>query len=133
MGLAAPEDIARFRSIWASYGSAGMSWWSWQSTSEPAWGAIAAPLTPLPFPLPDPGWPTLTSGVKGDEVIWLQQHLTQSYPTVTVNGKFDTATGDAIKAIQTANGIAVTGTTDASTWAAALALPYTPVDWTARR
>jgi hypothetical protein len=123
-------DLRRFRQLWAAYGTQGLSWWSWQATDTAHWNVLNEPAPPASVE-PDPGWPALGKGAKGDEVIWLQQHLTQSYPTVTVSGKFDTATGDAIKAIQTANGIAVTGTTDASTWAAALALPYTPVDWTA--
>jgi peptidoglycan hydrolase-like protein with peptidoglycan-binding domain len=50
---------------------------------------------------------------------------------VKVTGKYDTATIAAVQAIQTANGIAVTGTTDASTWQAALKLPFVAVDWTA--
>jgi hypothetical protein len=50
---------------------------------------------------------------------------------VTVSAKFDTPTIAAIQAVQTANGIAVTGTTDASTWQAVLKLAFTPVDWTA--
>ena len=33
-GNAAPADIARFRSLWAAYGSAGLSWWSWQHTTR---------------------------------------------------------------------------------------------------
>ena len=37
-----PEDIARFRSLWAAYGSAGLSWWSWQATGEDEWAALAA-------------------------------------------------------------------------------------------
>jgi hypothetical protein len=123
-------DLRRFRQLWAAYGTQGLSWWSWQATDDAHWAVLGEPAPP-PSVEPDPGWPALGKGAKGDEVIWLQEHLTQTYPTVTVSGKFDTATGDAIKAIQTAGGIPVTGTTDAPTWAAALALPYTAVDWTA--
>ena len=48
-----------------------------------------------------------------------------------MTGAFDTATITAIKALQTADGIAVSGTTDASTWQAALKLPFVAADWTA--
>jgi peptidoglycan hydrolase-like protein with peptidoglycan-binding domain len=48
-----------------------------------------------------------------------------------VTGKYDTATITAVSAVQAANGIAVSGTTDASTWQAVLKLPFTAVDWTA--
>jgi hypothetical protein len=124
-------DLRRFRQLWAAYGTQGLSWWSWQATDTAHWNVLDEPAPPATVE-PDPGWPALGKGAKGDEVIWLQEHLTQSYPDVTVSGKLDTATGDALKAIQAADGIAVTGTTDASTWAAALALPFTPVDWAAK-
>ena len=94
------------------------------SSSEPAPAARVEP---------DPGWPALGKGAKGDEVVWLQEHLTQTYPDRHGDGQVRHARrSTAVKAIQTANGIAVTGTTDASTWAAALKLPFTRVDWTAR-
>jgi hypothetical protein len=126
----AAADVRRFRQLWAAYGAQGVSWWSWQATDEPHWKVLNEP-APAAAVEPDPGWPALGRNAKGDEVIWLQEHLTATYPGVTVTGRFDTATIDAVKAIQTANGIAVTGTTDASTWQVALKLPFTAVDWTA--
>ncbi|HEY4096579.1 MAG TPA: peptidoglycan-binding domain-containing protein [Baekduia sp.] len=123
-------DLRRFRQIWAAYGSAGLSWWSWQSSSTATWNVLDEP-APAPAVLDDPGWPALGKGAKGDEVIWLQEHLSSSYPAVTATAKFDDATIAAVKALQTAGGLPVTGTTDTATWAAALALPLTPVDWTA--
>src|SRR5262249_9230002 len=121
-------DLRRFRQLWAAYGAQGLSWWSWQATDAAHWGVLAEP-APAPSVGPDPGWPALGTGAKGDEVVWLQQHLTATYPDVKVSARFDAATTAAVRALQTANGIAVTGTTDASTWAAALKLPYTAVDW----
>lgn len=122
-------DLRRFRQLWAAYGAQGLSWWSWQATGAAHWKVLDEP-APAPSVEPDPGWPALGKGAKGDEVVWLQQHLTATYPEVAVSAKFDTATVAAVKALQTANGIAVTGTTDASTWAATLKLPFTAVDWT---
>jgi hypothetical protein len=123
-------DLKRFRQLWAAYGAQGLSWWSWQATDQAHWNVLdqAAPAASVE---PDPGWPALGKGAKGDEVIWLQEHLTATYPDVTASGKYDAATIAAVQAIQTANGIAVSGTTDASTWQAALKLPFTAVDWTA--
>ena len=126
----AAADLRRFRQLWAVYGAQGMSWWSWQATDQAHWNVLGEP-APAATLEPDPGWPALGKGGKGDEVIWLQQHLTATYPTVTVTGKYDTATMAAIQALQTANGIPVTGTTDAATWTAALKLPYAATDWTA--
>jgi hypothetical protein len=126
----AAADLRRFRQLWAAYGAQGLSWWSWQATDAAHWKVLNEP-APAPTLEPDPGYPALGKGAKGDEVVWLQEHLTQTYPDVTVTGKYDTATIAAVKAVQTANGIAVTGTTDASTWQAALKLPFVAVDWTA--
>jgi peptidoglycan hydrolase-like protein with peptidoglycan-binding domain len=125
-----PDDIARFRAIWTSYGAGGMSWWSWQSTPAKAWTALAQPLQTLPLPPPDPGWPALEKGNKGDEVIWLQEHLESFDPSVTPTGTFDSATDAALRNLQTAHGIEVTGVTDALTWQQVLALPLVVPDWT---
>jgi peptidoglycan hydrolase-like protein with peptidoglycan-binding domain len=109
-----------------------MSWWSWQASSSATWTVLSEP-APLPAPLPDPGWPALNKGSSGDQVIWLQQHLASADPSVVLDGKFTVATQDALKAFQTARGLAPTGETDAATWQALLAVPLRPVDWTATR
>jgi hypothetical protein len=127
----APADLQRFRQVWTSYGVGGLSWWSWQASSEAAWATLAAP-APAPAALPDPGWPVLDTGTKGDEVIWLQQHLASYAPTLPVNGTFGAATAQTLAAFQTARGLPATGETDPATWQAVLSLPITPVDWTAR-
>jgi hypothetical protein len=127
----APEEIARFRAIWAGYGSGGISWWSWQSTGAPAWPALG-PGGVSPIPFVDPGWPALTKGNKGDQVVWLQQHLASYDATVAVTSTFDAATDAAVRRLQGERGFEVTGTTDPQTWAAALSFPLAPVDWTAR-
>jgi peptidoglycan hydrolase-like protein with peptidoglycan-binding domain len=125
------SDLARFRQLWAAYGAQGLSWWSWQATDAARWSALNAP-APAPSVEPDPGWPALGKGARGDEVIWLQEHLTATYPTVSVSGTFDSATVAAVQAVQTANGIPVTGTTDSPTWQSLLRLPFTAADWTAQ-
>ncbi len=125
-------DIDRFRAIWAGYGVGGISWWSWQASSEATWAGLSAS-APLPVVPTDPGWPTLSSGSRGDQVIWLQQHLHSFDPTLPVpaTGKFTAATDGVLRAFQAARGLAPSGTTDAATWQAVLALPLSPVDWTA--
>ena len=124
-----PADIARFRQLWASYGSAGLSWWSWQSASPTTWATLAA-AAPGPTLLPDPGWPALDRGSKGDEVVWLQQHLASFDPAVAVDGDFGAATDAALRNFQASRALPVSGVTDAATWQAVLTLPLTPVDWT---
>lgn len=125
-----PEDLARFRAIWAGYAAGGLSWWSWQASSATTWATLTQP-PPAPVVLPDPGWPTLKRGGSGDEVIWMQQHLVSADPAVAVDGRFTAATEAALQAFQLARGLPATGVTDAATWQALLALPMHPVDWTA--
>ncbi len=125
-----PADVRRFRAIWAGYGAAGISWWSWQSSSDTTWATLTEP-APAPVVLGDPGWPDLRRGRSGDEVIWMQQHLASADPALVVDGKFTVATEVALQTFQTARGLPPTGQTDAATWQALLALPMRPVDWTA--
>ena len=131
-GGVAPADVQRFRSIWAGYGAAGLSWWSWQAASGSIWSALtlAPPAAVVPA---DPGWPALSKGSKGDQVLWLQQHLASFDASVEVayGGRFTAATDAALQAFQTSRGLPATGVTDAATWLAVLALPVRPVDWTA--
>ena len=91
---------------------------------------LGLPLQPVPAPPPDPGWPALVKGNKGDQVVWLQQHLASFDPAVTVSSTFDAATDTALRNFQTSRNLPVTGTTDALTWQAVLSLPLQPVTWT---
>jgi hypothetical protein len=128
----APADVTRFRAIWAGYGAGGLSWWSWQAASVAAWTTLSAP-APVAVVPSDPGWPSLSLGSRGDQVIWLQQHLASFDPSVQVpvGGRFSAATDAVLRSLQIARGLPPTGTTDAATWLAVLALPLRPVDWTA--
>jgi hypothetical protein len=132
-GNTPPEDIARFRALWAAYGSGGLSWWSWQHTTAPGWAALTAPVGPLALPPADPGWPALARGRKGDQVVRLQQHLKRFDPALVVTASFDAATDQALRTLQSSRGLPVTGTTDALTWQAVLGLALQPVDWQSRK
>jgi hypothetical protein len=123
-------DLRRFRAVWAGYGAAGLSWWSWQASGDAAWIALSEPAL-APVVLPDPGWPGLNRGSSGDQVIWMQQHLASADPSVALDGKFTAATQAALQAFQITRGLPPTGETDAATWQALLTLPLRPVDWTA--
>jgi hypothetical protein len=127
----APDDVVRFRGLWAGYGSAGVSWWSWQSTAQPTWDALAAPAFPITSP--DPGWPPLAKGSKGDQVVWLQQHLKSYDPALEVDGVFGSGVDSTLRRFQASKGLPVTGTADAATWQAVLQLAVQPVDWTAAK
>ncbi len=127
-GSPSAADLRRFRAVWAGYGAKGLSWWSWQATSDAQWAVLSEP-APAPVVLPDPGWPLLEKGSTGDQVIWLQQHLASAAPTLSIDGKFTAATVTALQTFQAARGLPVTGETDAATWQAVLTLPVTPADW----
>jgi peptidoglycan hydrolase-like protein with peptidoglycan-binding domain len=124
-----PEDIYRFRQITPLYGSSGVSFWSWQASTERGWQAIGAPLQPLTDYVPSQDYPLLAKGRKGDEVLWMQEHLAGAQPT-PLNGTFDAATDSALRNFQTQRGLPVTGQTDSATWQALLALTPVAVDWT---
>jgi hypothetical protein len=123
-------DLRRFRALWAGYGAAGLSWWSWQATSDAAWAVLTEPVA-TPVVPPDPGWPALDKGATGDQVVWLQQHLASADPSVALDAKFTAATKAALQNFQTARGLEASGTTDAATWQALLTVPLRVVDWTA--
>jgi peptidoglycan hydrolase-like protein with peptidoglycan-binding domain len=133
-GGVTPAEVQRFRAIWAGYGAGGLSWWSWQEATSSTWSALAPPPPPKVVPA-DPGWPALRKGSRGDQVLWLQQHLAtfDAAVEVTAGGRFDGATDTVLRAFQTARGLRASGVTDAATWLAVLALPLRAVDWTAGR
>jgi hypothetical protein len=117
-----PEDMTRFRQVAAAYGSSGISWWSWQASTDRGWQAIAAPVQPLAGYTPSQDWPLLKQGSKGDETLWMQEHLAAADATTPTSGTFDAATDAALRNFQAQHGFPVTGTTDAATWQALLAL-----------
>lgn len=121
-------DLTRFRGLWSGYGASGLSWWSWQAASNATWTALYK-AAPAPIASSDPGWPALARGAKGDEVVWLQQHLASYNDAVPIDGTFGSATETVLKAFQNARGLPATGETDGATWTALLALPIRAVDW----
>jgi peptidoglycan hydrolase-like protein with peptidoglycan-binding domain len=124
-----PIEIERFCALAGSYGSAGVSWWSWQAASPRAWDAAAELCRLSTFPSPSqPAYPTLGSGAKGDVVVWVQQHLPGSRPPT---GVFDTETERGVAALQAAAGLPATGVLDAATWRVVLRRPGMRVSWTA--
>jgi hypothetical protein len=127
-----PDQIQRFRQLSAAYGSSGLSWWSWQASTDRGWKAIGSQLQPLGEYAPSQDYPLLKKGSKGDETLWMQEHLAGADPSTPTSGVFDAATDTALRNFQTQRGLPVTGTTDAASWQAVLALTPVPVTWTAK-
>jgi hypothetical protein len=124
-----PSQLHRFRALAAAYGFAGLSWWDWQETSARGWASLGDAVTPVTgFTLPAT-WPTLGQGAKGDQVVWMQEHLATAVPATPTTGTFDSATQSALRAFQTDRHLTVTGQTDPATWQALLALTPVAVDW----
>ncbi|MFL5895055.1 MAG: peptidoglycan-binding protein [Thermoleophilaceae bacterium] len=126
-----PADMERFRQLASVYGSPGLSWWSWQASTDRGWQAIGAPIQPLTGYAPSQDMPLLSKGKKGDEVLWMQEHLAAAEPSTPTSGVFDAATDVALRDFQAQRGLAVNGQTDAPTWQALLALTPVTVTWTA--
>src|SRR4051794_17097100 len=121
-----PSEMTRFRQLASLYGSSGVSWWSWQASTDRGWKAVGAQIQPLTDAQPSQDWPLLKKGSKGDETRWMQMHLAAADPATPTSGTFDAATDAALRNFQAQHTIPVTGTTDAPTWQALLQL--TPIE-----
>ena len=129
-GGVSAADLLRFREEAVDYGAAGTSFWDWQETHSSGWSTLAAPLAPLTSVTPNTSYPELGSGAKGDQVLWLQEHLASANPEQETTGIFGSHTTANLRAFQSARNILVSGRADAATWAALLQLAPIAVDWT---
>jgi hypothetical protein len=128
-GVSAAE-LLRFREEAVDYGAPGVSFWDWQESGSIDWTALASPLAPLTSVTANTEYPELKSGNKGDDVLWMQEHLATAVPTQETTGIFGSQTLANVDAFQTAHAIAATGVVEAATWTALLALAPVAVDWT---
>ena len=125
------SELVAFRTLAGAYGSSGYSFWDWQETTAKGWEALTEPLNPaLKVPSPEMTSPLLHKGSKGDQVLWMQEHLASAVPTQQTTGIFDSETLANLMQFQEAHGLPATGETDPETWADLLALPPVAVDWT---
>jgi hypothetical protein len=126
-----PADIFRFRQLAGAYGASGVSFWDWQETTANGWAALGQPLSPPAGAVVDATVPLFSAGARGDQVVWMQEHLAAAQPQTPTTGIFDAATAAALAAFQASRGLPQTATTDPATWVALLALAPVAVDWTA--
>ena len=92
------------------------------------WGALSAPLSALAGVNPNTSYPELHSGSRGDQVLWLQEHLAGVYPEQQTTGNFGAQTTANLSAFQAARGIPASGRADAATWQALMSLPPVAVN-----
>jgi hypothetical protein len=131
-GGVSSSDLLRFREEAVDYGASGWSFWDWQETGASGWSTLNAPLAPLSTVTPNTTFPELAKGAKGDQVLWLQEHLAAAAPTQETTGVFGSETTANLEAFQTAHGIPPSGISDAATWTALLALAPVEVKWTGK-
>jgi putative peptidoglycan binding protein len=122
-----------FRRFAASYGGLPPSWWDWQETSGPEWGALGARSANRPVTgyQPEVIHPLLKPGSKGDMVVWAQERLIGSGAELTVNGIYGRRTVAAAKAFQEAHGLAADGRIGTSTWDSLLDVTPYRMQWSA--
>jgi peptidoglycan hydrolase-like protein with peptidoglycan-binding domain len=124
------SDVLRFRSEASLYGATGFSFWDWQETPTSGWNALTTPIAPLAGVNANTGFPALSKSSKGDQVLWLQEHLASAIPTQEVTGLFGAQTTENLRAFQASRGLPVSGVAEAATWVALLSLPAVAVNWT---
>lgn len=121
-----------FRRYSATYGTVP-SWWDWQETTVPEWGAIGARAgrRMLPAVNAEVEYPLLKIGAKGDLVVWAQERLVTAGQPIEVNGIFNRTMRRAVRAFQEAHGLAGDGQLGNETWVQLM--NYTPqkVNWAA--
>jgi peptidoglycan hydrolase-like protein with peptidoglycan-binding domain len=125
-----PSEVERFRELAATHGASGVSWWSWQSASPAGWTAIVAALPPIAVPPLPSGYPKLARGTRGDVVVSAQERLISAGQEVKANGVYGSTTEQAVRNLQAASGLPVTGELDATSWPALLPYPPATIDWT---
>jgi peptidoglycan hydrolase-like protein with peptidoglycan-binding domain len=131
-GGVSASDLLRFREEAVDYGAPGWSFWDWQETPASGWQTLAAPLAPLTSVTPNTAYPELSKGSKGDQVLWLQEHLATAIPSQETTGAFGAQTTTDLESFQSAHAIPASGIADAATWSALLALAPVEVHWTGK-
>lgn len=124
-------ELVAFRTLSTLHGASGISFWDWQETSPRGWQALTEPLDDEMQLVPEEATsPLLKKGAKGDQVLWMQEHLATAIPTQQLTGIFNEETVANLKQFQAAHTLPETGETDATTWGELLALAPVAVDWT---
>ncbi len=125
------SDVIRFRQLSKAYGTPGVSWWDWQEAGGSQWRALAQPTRWLTGY--NTAWtpPTLARGMKGDLVVWAQEHLVSAGYAVGVDGADGAQVTAAVKSFQQAKGLTVDGKIGPQTWQALLHYAPARVVWAA--
>jgi hypothetical protein len=127
------RSVVNFRRFVQSYGTAP-SWWSWQHTGKPQWQALRKKAGPFPAYRRERSHMVLRSGSRGDQVVWLQQHLRGAgYRGVPVSGIFDQKTRRAVEAFQRSRSLLADGVVGTATWNGLLKVEPVRIKWSGGR
>ncbi len=128
-------ELKLFRRFSASFGGFAPSWWSWQETSGPEWGALGArsAARPLTGYRQEVVHPLLKRGSKGDLVVWAQERLVGAGQEVPVTGVFGKLTYAAVRSFQEARGLPVDGKVGTGTWESLLEFTPYRMRWSGSR
>jgi Putative peptidoglycan binding domain len=124
-----------FRRFSASFGHLAPSWWSWQETSGPEWGALGSrgAARPLLGYSPAVEHPLLKRGSKGDMVVWAQERLVGAGQEVPINGVYGKLTYAAVRSFQAAKGLPADGKIGTGTWESLLDFTPYRMRWSGSR
>ncbi len=131
-GGVSSSDLMRFREEAVLYGASGWSFWDWQETTSAGWSTLGAGMSPLTSVTPNTSYPELSKGSRGDQVLWLQEHLAAAIPSQETTGNFGSQTTTDLSSFQSAHGIEPSGVATGPTWEALLALAPVEVKWTGK-
>jgi Putative peptidoglycan binding domain len=128
-----PDDQLReFRRRAKGHGAKGVSWWSWQETSNQEWRVIGRHLDG-PFPEGTRDYPLVAEGNRGDIVVLIQELLLAWGKKVGgVDGIFGNKTTRAVRRFQADHGITASGTVDNATWRALRERRPRRINWSGR-
>jgi peptidoglycan hydrolase-like protein with peptidoglycan-binding domain len=125
-------EIRRFRTLARTYRARGVSWWVWQDASTPEWGAVGNRVRSGPARAVR-GLAALRRGMKGDLVVWAQEHLVASGRSLAVDGGYGRRTQGAVRRFQRLKGLPRTAVIDSRTWRALLRYRPTTPRWDKKR
>jgi len=127
------RSVVNFRRFVQSYDTAP-SWWSWQHTGKPQWQSLRKQAGPFPAYRRERSHMVLRSGSRGDQVVWLQQHLRGAgYRGVPVSGVFNRKTVGAVERFQRSRGLVEDGVVGTATWNRLLKVKPVRIRWAGGR
>ena len=126
-GSPSAAAVARFRTLAAAYGCAGVSFFSLDAARPAGLAALRAPLRRVAKQRLVPA--TLRPGADGDQVVWAQELLNAGGARLPVGGFFGAQTSRAVASFQTRHGLAADGVLGPATWRALLRLRAREPSW----